>query len=68
MLVVVIVIDYSVGLLLRRRGGLQKERVTGASRKLYNEGLLKTVIFTRYEVNRTDNKNTGDKNCVQNFI
>jgi len=35
-----IVIDYSVGLLLRRRCGLQKEKVTGASRKLYNEGLL----------------------------
>jgi hypothetical protein len=41
MLVVVVVIDYSVVLLLRRRCGLQKEKVTGAQRKLYNEGLLK---------------------------
>lgn len=37
----VIVTDYSVGILLRRRCGLQKEKVTGAQRKLYNEGLLK---------------------------
>jgi len=35
MLVVVIAVDYSVGLLLRRCG-LEKEKVTGASRKLYN--------------------------------
>jgi hypothetical protein len=41
MLVVVVVIDYSVGLLLRRRCGLEKKKVTGTSRKLYNEGLLK---------------------------
>jgi len=38
-----VVIDYSVGLLLRRRCGLKKEKVTGASRKLYNEGLLKLL-------------------------
>ena len=37
----VVVIDYSVGLLIRTRCGLYKDRVTGASRKLYNEGLLK---------------------------
>jgi hypothetical protein len=41
MLVVVIVIDYLMGLSLRRRCGLQNKKVTGASRKLYNEGLLK---------------------------
>jgi hypothetical protein len=45
LVVVVVVVDYSVGLLLSRRCGLQKEKVTGASRKLYNEGLLK---LTRY--------------------
>jgi hypothetical protein len=40
-LLVIVVTDYSLGLLLRRICGLQKEEVTGASRKLCIEEVLK---------------------------
>lgn len=72
----VIVIYYSLGVLLRWRCGLQKRKWQD-HRENYGMRAYLSCPFCQIllgwsdqgnEVNRTNNKHMGYKNCVQNFI